>query len=179
MMNLKKISQSGLMAASIGVTAFALAADGVPGATSTGTMALSVSVPNIVVIRNVADPAPAAFDGATDVTFNDNVCVGTNSATGYAITATSTNGGVGGPFFLTDTVTNVSYNVAWANSSGAVAGTAFALSDDTQNYAAGPIDNLACATTNATVLITVPAANLLGAPASTYTDTLSLTVAPL
>jgi len=160
------------------MTLGAHAADGTPGTTSTGTMALSVIVPNIIVIRDVADPAPATFDGVTDVDFTDSVCVGTNGAAGYSITATSANG-TGGAFQLTDGTNTVNYNVAWANSSGATSGTAFGTSGATQNYGAGPVSNIACAATNATAVITVPAANLQAVPAATYTDTLSLTVAPL
>lgn len=178
-MMLKAIYRFGLTAALIGVTAFAQAADGIPGSNSTGTMALTVNVPAIIVIRDVADPAAANFDGSTDVDFTDSVCVGTNGAAGYSVTATSNNGGVGGPFQLSDTTNTVDYNVAWANTSGAVAGTAFGTSGAIQNYASGPVSNIACGATNATVVITVPAANLQTVPANTYTDTLSLTVAPL
>lgn len=178
MRNLKQLSRLGLMAAMIGVTISTQAADGTPGATSTGTMALSVTVPNIVVIRDVTDPAPAIFDGSTDVDFTDSVCVGTNGAAGYNVTATSTNT-VSTNFELTDGTDVVQYNVAWANSSGAVAGTAFGNSGLTQNFAAGPVSNIGCAATNATVVITVPAANLQAVPASTYLDSLELLVAPL
>jgi len=180
MMNLKQFLQIGLVATMIGVSAIGQATDGTVGVTSTGTMALSVTVPTIVVIKNVIDPAPATFNGSTAVTFNTSVCVGSNNAAGgYTIQADSATGGAGSPFQLTDTVTNVAYNVAWANSSGAASGTAFANSGAVQNFAAGPVSNIGCAATNATVLITVPAANLQAAPASTYLDTLSLTVAPL
>jgi len=179
MMNLKRISHFGLMTALIGVTAIAQAANGSAGTTSNGTLPLSVTVPNIIVIKNVTNPAAATFDGSTDVNFTTSVCVGTNGAAGYTITATSTSGGVGGAFTLTDGINNVGYNVAWSNTSGAVSGTAFGTSGVMQNYAAGPVANIACAANNATAVITVPAANLQTVPASTYTDTLNLTVAPL
>lgn len=179
MLNLKRISQLGLMTTLIGVTVFAQAANGAPGANSTGTLPLSVTVPNIIVIRNVPNPAPATFDGSTDVNFTSSVCVGTNGAAGYTVTATSTSGGLGGAFTLTDGTNNVGYNVAWSNTSGAVSGTAFGTSGVTLNYAAGPVSNISCATNNATVVITVPAVNLQTVPASTYSDTLNLIVAPL
>jgi hypothetical protein len=178
MKNLKQLSQLGLMAALIGMTAAALATDGTPGATSTGTLSLSVTVPNIIVIRDVTDPAPANFDGSTDIDFSDSVCVGTNGAAGYTITATSVNT-TSTNFELVNGTDTVQYNVAWANSSGATSGTAFGTSGATQNFNAGPVSNIGCATTNATAVITVPAANLQAVPAQTYTDTLNLTVAPL
>lgn len=181
MKNLKQISQFGLLATLIGVTAYVQAADGTPGMSSTGTMQLQVNVPNIIVLSNVADPAPADFDGHTDVIFTDSVCVGSNGATAYSITATSNVNPTS--FELSDTGTGggttVPYNVAWANSTGAGSGTAL-TSSVTQDFLSGPVDNIGCTGgTNATVLITVPAASLQLVPAASYTDVLSLTVAPL
>ncbi|MEJ2451608.1 MAG: hypothetical protein P8047_13200 [Gammaproteobacteria bacterium] len=178
MKNLKQISQIGLMASLMGVAAFAQAANGTAGTTSTGTMNLSVIVPKIVVIKNVTSPAAVTFNGSTAVNLSSSLCVGTN-ATGYTITATSTNAAAGAPFILSDGTNTVAYNVAWATSAGATTGTAFGSSGATQSYATGPVSNIACAANNATAVITVPAANLQTAPASTYSDTLSLTVAPL
>lgn len=178
MKNLKQISQIGLMAALIGVTALAQAANGTAGTTSTGTMALSVTVPKIIVITNVPVPGAATFNGSTDVNLSGSLCVGTNSV-GYTITATSTNS-VASLFTLSDGTNTVNYNVAWSNAAGATTGgTAFGFSGTSINYAAGPVANLACGTNNASVIITVPAANLQAVPASTYTDTLSLLVSPL
>lgn len=180
MKNLKQILQIGLIPALIGVAALAQATDGVPGANSTGTMALSVTVPNIIVIKNVVDPAAVTFTGSADVNFTTSVCVGTNGAAGYTITASSAYG-VGGPFALSDATAthSVAYNVAWAATAGATTGTAFSTSGTTQTFSTGPVSNLSCATNDATAVITVPAANLQLVPAGTYTDTLSLTVAPL
>ncbi|MEJ2452441.1 MAG: hypothetical protein P8047_17590 [Gammaproteobacteria bacterium] len=177
-MNLKKISQISLITTLIGITAFAQAANGNAGTSSTGTMNLSVTVPKIVVIKNITSPAAVTFNGSTDVNLSSSLCVGTN-ATGYTITATSTNAAAGAPFVLSDGTNTVAYNVAWATSAGATTGTAFGSSGATQSYSTGPVSNIACSANNATAVITVPAANLQAASASTYTDTLSLTVAPL
>ena len=168
-----------LSAALLGMAMGAHAVDGTPGATSTGTMQIQVTVPQIVVIRNIQDPNTGTFDGTTDVSLNDNVCVGSNTANnGYSITATSTNG-AGGNFQLNGATDTVLYNVAWADQAGQTSGTAL-TSGTVQNFAnptAG--SNIACAADNATVVITVPAANLQAVTADTYTDTLTLTVAPL
>jgi hypothetical protein len=181
MMNLKKIIQIGLITTLVSVTAFSQAAsNGSVAATSTGSMNLSVTVPKMIVITGITDPAAATFSGS-DVSLNSSLCVGTNSSAGYTVTATSNTAGTGGNFLLTDgaaTPTTVAYNVAWAFSAGVTTGgTAFGSSGATLT-SSGSVSNIGCALPDASVIITVPAANLQTVTANTYIDTLTLTVAP-
>ncbi|MEJ2393123.1 MAG: hypothetical protein P8019_17265 [Gammaproteobacteria bacterium] len=180
MLILKKIIQIGLIPTLIGVIAFAQAAtNGTIGANSTGSMNLSVTVPKIIVITNITDPAAATFNGTNPVNLSGSLCVGTNSAAGYSITATSANPGSSNTFNLSDGTNPVPYNVAWATTAGATTGgTAFGSSGATLTFAGGSVPNIACSADNASVVISVPAANLQAVPASIYTDTLTLYVQP-
>lgn len=140
-----------------------------------------------IVIRDVLDPPPTVWPwGSGDIVISDSVCVGTDQpgffARIYRIRATGS--GSGGSFFLqgpspalTDTL---SYTVQWNNQANQSSGTN--LTAGVQQFAfMNPKLNLACATAgvNATVIVTIPQADLLAAPAGDYEGTLYLTVAPL
>ena len=153
------------------------------------TLASGVAIPAhaAIVIRDVTDPPPTFWNwGSGDIVITDSVCVGTDQsgflARWYRIGAWGT--GAGGSFFLQGPAPAagdvLSYTVQWAWSAGQTSGTN--LPPLTWQIAfMNPSLDLNCQTAgvNATVIVTIPQADLLAAPAGVYTGTLYLIVAPL
>lgn len=172
-----------LGAASTLVATPAMAAtQGTLGATSTGTVAISVTVPSRVQIT-----------GLTDITFNNvepNVqasasqsnCVWSNTATkGYTITATGD--GTGGAFTLkSGSLTPIAYGVQWNQSSGQSSGTALTAATASSGFvstATLPACVSAPSATSSLVVTIAPAQLENMASQTAYTGTLTLLVSPL
>ena len=154
------------------------ASDGSLGATSSGTVGVSVTIPQLVWIQGLADLAINPYAGPSSAA-SGNVCVYSNTAGGYDITATSVEGG-----FSLDGVTvpaeSITYSVEWAASSGAGSGTAMAYNTALTGLSTGGA-NPTCSNvggTNATLIVRVTDSDLGTASAQTYAGTLNLTVAP-
>jgi len=161
----------------LGTTASWAATQGAVGGNSTGTLDITVDVNDEVRISNLTD-INGTFDGSNDVVGSSDACVYRNGSGQYNITASGD--GAGNAFTLTDGViaTPIPYSVEFDDGTGAVGLTAGVT--DTGKVGADPASDT-CATTgsnNATVFVTVAAADLLPAPASTYVGTLTLVVAP-
>ena len=155
-------------------TVFA-ATQGTVGGTSTGDLDITVTVNDAVRISNLTDIV-ATFDGTNDVVETSAACVYRNGTGNYQITASGD--GAGSAFTITDGVAApIPYTVTYDDGSGASAMTStVALTGQTGGDGTSPV----CTGTgnNGTIEVTVTAASLLGAPASTYAGTLTLTVAP-
>lgn len=167
------------MAASLSAAMPAHAAtQGAVGSTSTGSVSISVTVPNLVRLTNLDDISLGTWSGTGDMSGSDNVCVWSTTRK-YAITATGS--GTSGAFTLTNggaSPSTLAYSVEWKDTSGAASGsaltTATALTGQTSN-----VTSTTCGGgTNATLLVKILEANLAAAPAATYTGTLTLVIAP-
>jgi hypothetical protein len=157
------------------------ATQGALGASSTGSVTVSASV-----------PSRARISGLTDVSFINqnptvaalgarNVCVWSNTATKrYRVTATGS--GAASAFTLANGALRVAYTVRWNALSGRTTGTAltrgtasaaFASTATHQTCASGP-------TTTSSLIIGITAANLGTMRAATnYTGTLTLVITPV
>ena len=156
------------------------ATQGSLGATSTGTVSISASVPNRVRISGLSDVAFSNVDPSLDASNAQNVCVWSNTATkGYRITATGS--GAANAFTLSNAALTVPYSVEWAASSGQTSGSALA-SGTALTGLTSTATNSSCASgpaTSASLVVKILAANLQGMNAATsYTGTLTLLVAP-
>ncbi|MFN7024894.1 MAG: hypothetical protein ACK4QP_10300 [Pseudorhizobium sp.] len=168
--------------ASASLSAPALAAtDGTLGATSTGTVSITASVPSRVRISGLTDIDFTNQDPATAASSAQNVCVWSNTAT-KAYTITATGSGAGSAFTLSNGSAAVSYEVQWAGISGAMAGTtltagsassSFSSTATNQNCASGP-----SASASLIVGLGTGALSAMNAGAN-YTGTLTLLVTPL
>lgn len=155
------------------------ATDGTLGATSTGSVGISATIPARARITKLTDIAFGTVDPLIAASSSENVCVWSNtSGQGYSITATGS--GSGSAFTLTDGSNTLNYSVEWAGTSGAPSGTAL-----TAGTALGGLTTTAvnptCSTgpaTTATLFVKMTAANLQAAVANAYTGTLTLVVAP-
>jgi hypothetical protein len=155
------------------------ATQGTFGATSTGSVSISATIPNRVQISGLTDIAFGTVDPSTAAASAENVCVWSNTtAKGYSVTATGS--GAASAFTLTNGTVALPYSVEWAGTSGQASGTALtsgtALASLTSTAtsptcAAGPA-------TTASLVVKMTAANLQAAVASAYTGTLTLVVAP-
>jgi hypothetical protein len=156
------------------------ASDGTFGATSTGTVGISASVPSRVQISKLSDVAFTNQDPASAASNAQNVCVYSNTATkGYNIKATGS--GASSAFTLANSTLTVPYTVEWAQTTGQTGGTALttnvALTGQT-SAATTPACTSGAATT-ASLIVKMSSAALLTMQSSTsYTGTLTLVVAP-
>jgi hypothetical protein len=179
---IKTVALLGAIAASLcsGTVANA-ATQGTLAATSTGTVAISASVPNRARITGLADVAFTNQDPNTAAISAQNICVWSNTATkGYTIKASGS--GTASAFTLANGSLTVPYTVEWAASTGQTVGTnltagtasASLVSTATQQTcASGP-------TASASLIVEIAPTDLGGMQASTsYTGTLTLLVTPV
>ena len=161
------------MAASSGLMA---ATDGVVDSTSTGTLDITVSVADAVRISGLTDIV-AAFDGTNDIVETSDACIYRNAAGGnYAVTATGS--GAANAFTIDDSGTGgttvIPYEVRWNGSA-----TAMTAGNQLTGQTGAHETSTTCAgTPNATVEVTISATDLLTAPQTSLTGTLTLVVAP-
>lgn len=164
-------------AAALAGTAHA-ATQGSIGGTSTGSVAISASVPNRALITSLSDVSFTNADPSAAVSNSQGPCVWSNTSTrNYTITATGS--GASGAFTLASGSATVPYSVGWAASSGATsltiltAGTASsALTSNATNISCG-------GSANSTLKISIGATDLQSMVATnSYTGTLTLVVTP-
>ena len=164
-----------ILVATVGVAASAHAAtDGNLGATSVGTSDVTLIKDEAVQITNVANLDLGTFNTvAADISASDDVCVFNSTAT-YNVTVDSVNGA----FQLNDGGANdISYAVTWEDSTGVVIPVVY---NTTIPGMVGDRTSTTCnGTDNATFAVSVSAVDFNTAAPGTYTDTLTLTIAPL
>lgn len=156
------------------------ASQGNLGATSTGTVTISASVPSRARITGLADVAFTNQDPATAASNAQNVCIWSNTATkGYTITATGS--GAASAFTLTNGSGTVPYAVEWAATSGQTTGTALSTGTASASLTTAAINQTCSAApaTTASLIVNISTANLGTMSAGTsYTGTLTLVVTP-
>lgn len=169
-----------LACCSVAIPGAAVAAtQGTSGATSTGSIGISATVPGRVQISGLTDMAFGTVDPASAASKNEDLCVWSNtSGRGYQVTASGS--GASNAFTLSDGTNTLPYSVQWAGTSGQVSGTALtagtALTGLTST-ATSPTCSTGDSAT-ASLIVNMTAANLQAAVASTYNGTLTLVVAP-
>lgn len=171
-----------IFAAAILLSAPALAAtQGSLGATSTGSVVITASVPNRVQITGLSDISFANADPSATATSAQNVCVWSNTATrGYTITGSGS--GSAGAFTLASANQSaIPYAVEWNDSTSQTTGTSLtsgtALAGLTST-ATSPIC-ASGATSAASLVVKIGSSDLQKMVAgASYTGTLTLLVAP-
>jgi hypothetical protein len=157
------------------------ATQGTLGATSSGSISISATVPNRAQITGLADVTFASVDPGSPATSSQSDCVWSNTSTkGYSITATGS--GTSGAFTLVNSASaTVPYTVQWAASASQTSGssltagtalTGLTSTATTPTCASGP-------STTSSLVVNMSAAALQSMTASTsYTGTLTLLVTP-
>lgn len=158
----------------------AAATQGTLGATSTGSLTITVSVANRAQITGLTDVAFTNIDPSTAATTAQNNCVWSNTATkGYSITATGS--GTSGAFTLANGALSVPYSVQWSASSGQSSGTALSAGTALAGLTSTAV-NPTCSTsptTSSSLIVSIAAPNLQNMQSATsYTGSLTLLVTP-
>jgi len=156
------------------------ASQGSLGATSSGSITITASVPNRARITGLSDVSFLNQDPATPASSAEDVCVWSNTATkGYTITATGS--GAANAFTLSNGSGIVPYSVEWAGTSGQTSGsalTAGTASSSLTSTAVNPTCSSAPAA-SASLIVKMATADLGTMNAgSSYTGTLTLLVTP-
>lgn len=159
------------------------ASDGTLGTTSSGTVDVTMTIASLVQISKLSDIALGAItDTSASEAGSTQACIYTNVSGGtYTITATSSHPS-SGDFRVNDGGSNyVTYTAQWSDQqdgSGSVALTSGAVLAASQENAS--TTSLDCdGGSNARFSVTFPAGNLFAAVPGTYTDTVTLLVAPV
>ena len=174
------LTSAAALAAFAGLTPANAATQGSLGATSTGTVSISASVPNRVRISGLTDVAFTNVDPSVNASNAQNVCVWSNTSTkGYRVTASGS--GAANAFTLANAALTVPYTVEWAATTGQTSGTALATGAPftgltslatNSNCASGP-------SSSASLIVRIASTDLQTMNAATsYTGTLTLLVAP-
>ena len=180
---MKKVSSNNVISALVagilmvaGNSALA-ATQGTAGATSTGDLTITADVTYQVQISGLSDMTVdyAGWDGISDLTTSESVCVWSNANGGhYNITATGS--GSSRAFEITGPDGTLPYAVEWTGGGAATALTATTAAAGMTGANHGKTCSSGGPTANLDVIIS--AANLSAASAGTYTGTLTLLVAP-
>lgn len=156
------------------------AAQGTLGATSTGSVSITASVPNRARISGLSDVAFTNQDPATAASNAQNVCVWSNTAT-KAYTVTASGSGSANAFTLTNGSTTVPYSVAWSSSINQTTGTALASGTASPSLISTATNQI-CASgpsASASLIVGISTADLDTMSAgSNYLGTLTLLITP-
>ena len=153
---------------------------GTLGATSTGIINISASVPNRARITGLSDVSFTNQDPAVAASNAQSVCVWSNTATkGYTITASGS--GTSSAFTLTNGTGTVPYSVEWAATGGQTSGSGLTAGTASSTLTTGAV-NQTCSSaplTTASLIVKMATVDLgVMSAGSSYTGTLTLLVTP-
>lgn len=180
----KKILAAALAVAGLSLSTVSLAGPGgTPGPTSSLDSIVTLTINGAIKISGVVDIPLGTYaaDGVDEVGYS-NACVSRNTGGNYTVTVTSLN-----TFNLVDpgTLTPIPYNVAWAVGVGSAGDqtlyeTLAHGAPSSGTYAADVVGLAApCNTADEKLRVTVPAAGMDTSTAGSYSDTLTVLVAPI
>jgi hypothetical protein len=154
---------------------------GTLGATSQGSVQISVSVPSRVQISNLTDVDLTNSELGSVASRPQSPCVWTNTATkSYTITASGS--GTGNAFTLAaGQLAPISYAVQWAGTTGQTTGTALTPAAASSSFVSTALlPGCTVAGSSASLIVTVAPGQLeTMASATPYTGTLTLLVNPI
>ena len=155
------------------------ATPGTLGATSTGSIGISATVPGRVQISGLSDVAFGTVDPATPASSAQDVCVWSNTS-GRTYDITATGSGAASAFTLTDGSNLLPYSVEWGANAGLSSGSAFTAGTSLTGLASAATDPTCSSgpAASASLIVKMTAADMQAAVASSYTGTLTLVVAP-
>jgi hypothetical protein len=175
-MKFTKLAAAVALTAAVATPAFAV--DGTFGTTSTGSTVITANIGNLVRITNIDDPITLAPNAGGDLVYTDTICLFRNGTDNQNLDLTFSSATGAGAFEVTDGTNLVAYTVDVA--AGALAG---AVTEGAASAANGSTDNTPGCTAsggnNASYTLTIPLASIQAAVAGTYTDTLTILIAPI
>jgi hypothetical protein len=156
----------------------AAATQGTQGATSTGNLSISITIPTLARITALNDILLGSWSGTGALSGFDNAICVWSSTGGYSVTARGS--GTSNAFTLSNGTQTVAYTVQWAQTGGASSGTAMtsgtALTGRTTNAT-----STSCSTgvaSTAGVFVTIAESVLAASRPGAYTGTLTLVITP-
>lgn len=157
------------------------ASQGTLGATSTGIVSISITIPSLVQVSSLSD-ITLGSTSSFPATGSTTACIYSNVASpsgSYYVTATSSNTS-GTDFRVKDSGTDyIVYSAYWNNASSATQTTTLTSGTKTAQQTGGSATSLTCGgTPNANFNISFSASQVQGAPAATYSDTVTLVISP-
>ena len=169
-----------ILACGFGSTPAIAASQGTLGATSTGSVTITASVPTRARITGLSDVAFTNQDPATAASSAQNLCVWSNTAT-KAYTVTATGSGTASEFTLSNGTATVPYSVQWAPSSGQTSGSALTAGTASASLTS-TATHQACTSgppASASLVVEISTTDLSTMSAATsYTVSLTLLVTP-
>lgn len=156
------------------------ATQGTLGATSTGSVTITASVPSRARITGLSDVDFLNQDPGSAATDAQDVCVWSNTAT-KAYTVTATGSGTANAFTLSNGSETVPYSVEWSASSGDTSGTALSTGTASGSLTSGATHQTCTSgpSASASLIVGISTADLGTMSAgSNYTGTLTLLVTP-
>lgn len=142
---------------------------------------VSVVIPALVQISGLGDITLAPTNFASPATGATTACIYTNIISplgGYYVTATSTNASAG-VFRVKNGTTFINYNAFWNPASSSAQTIPLTSGVKTAQQSGGSSSSLTCSgTPNANFNISFTDAQVAGASAGAYTDTVTLVVSP-
>jgi hypothetical protein len=155
------------------------AEQGSMGATSSGSITITVSIGTQASVSGVKDIAFASTAPVAGARASEDICLWSNSAAG-AYTITASGSGSGGAFQLTNDERGLGYSVAWVPLSGQVSGDPLASGPAGTNLqAAATRSDCASGTGSVSLVVAMDPAQLATTePSAPYTGSLMLMVAP-
>ena len=155
------------------------AQQGEMGATSSGSVGISLSVAPRARISGLKDISISDADPASNIRTAENICVWSNSPAG-AYTLTAGGSGSGGAFELAGGQQTLAYSVEWAQSTGQDSGQTLAGGQTATNLqAAATQSDCGSGTGSARLVVAMDSGQLAAAqPGTAYTGALTLTVSP-
>jgi len=160
----------------------AAATQGSLGATSTGSINISIKTALRAQLSGLTDITLTGVDPSVNLSNAQNVCAWTNSGTGYTITATGS--GAASAFLISPTggatPNTVAYAVQWAGTSGQTSGTALTAGTASSTFTTTATNPTCAGGTSASLIVNITSTNLQTMIAGTaYTGTLTLLMTPL
>lgn len=154
------------------------ATQGSIGATSTGTVSITATVPNRALITSLTDVSFTNADPSVAASSSQGPCVWSNTSTrNYKVTATGS--GTAGAFTIANGASVIPYSVGWANSAGATSLTALSAGTASASLASNATNITCSGSGNSTLQVSIGASDLQNMVATnSYTGTLTLVVQP-
>ena len=153
------------------------ASQGSMGASSTGSLDITMDAPGMVRVSDFVDMSfdLATWDGVSPYGYSDGICVWSNTG-GYNVTATGD--GPAGSFEISFGGSRVPYSVTWADQVSAADPLTTAVALTTQQATVNSTTCNSGADNTATVQVIFAATDLAMAIAGSYSGTLTVVVAP-
>jgi len=158
------------------------ATQGTLGATSTGTSVVTLTIPALFRISGIGDLALGTYSGTGTMTANDDICVYSNSSGNYRVRITDNSEMTANQFAVENAANTgqIAMEVRWNDVIGITGNVAVTYNTPLASQTGANTQTTDCSVggLKANLQVNFTQANLLAAPASAYSSTLTITIEP-